>query len=145
MHSLGLLMVNHPEITQQEGEAHRWLESAAEGGSYRASIVLGILSRDGRGVPKDNAAAYRWFTVSSKQGGEPAEALLRADMKLARKILTSEQQQEAERAAQEWLSAHPNHDIFLHSDGMNYAYFPMGEVYATGQAAERADEGATTN
>jgi TPR repeat protein len=145
MHSLGLLLVNHPEINQQPGEALHWLQSAAEGGAYRSSIVLGALARDGRGVPKDEAAAYQWFTIAVKQGGPPAEKLLVADLKAARKILTAEQQTNAEQAAQIWLSAHPHEDIFIHGNEINYASFPLNEVYATGQDAQEVDKGASTN
>jgi hypothetical protein len=145
MHSLGLLLVNHPELDQQTGEARHWLESGAEGGSYRSSVVLGVLARDGRGVPKDEAAAYQWFTIAVKQGGQVAETLLRADMKLAHNTLTAEQQAGAEEAAKDWLTAHPHEDVFLSNGGSNHASFPMGEIYATGQDTQEADKGASTN
>jgi hypothetical protein len=145
MHSLGLLMVNHPEVDQRPGEARHWLETAAEGGAYRSSVILGVLARDGRGVPKDEAVAYRWFTIAVKQGGPPAEKLLANDLLVVRQVLTAEQQSEAELAAQTWLAAHPNEDIFVHGSELNLAYFPMSEVYATGQDTQQTDKGANRN
>ncbi len=145
MHSLGLLLVNHPEINHEPDEELHWLHTAAEGGAYRSSIVLGVLARDGKGGPKDEAVAYQWFTIAIKQGGQDAEKLVAADLKVARTTLTAEQQSKAELAAQTWLAAHPHEDIFLHGSEMNLAYFPMGEVYATGQDSQRVDKEASRN
>jgi TPR repeat protein len=145
MHSLGLVLVNHPEVNQQSGEALHWLQTAAEGGAYRSSIILGILARDGRGVPKDELASYQWFTIAVKQGGPAAEKLLANDLSAARKALAADQQSQAEKAALAWVDAHPHEDIYLHGDVLNLAYFPLNEVYATGQDTQQTDKGATRN
>ena len=52
MHSLGLLLVNHPELKQEAQESRTLLERAANCGSWKSSVVLGIFARDGRGVPR---------------------------------------------------------------------------------------------
>jgi TPR repeat protein len=145
MHSFGLLLVNHPELTQHSGEAVRWLQGSAEGGAYRSSIVLGVLARDGRGVPQDEAAAYQWFTIAVKQGGQAPQKLLTADLELARKTLSADQRGTAEQSAQAWLEAHPHQDIYVHGSELDYAYFPITEVYATGLDTQPADKGETRN
>ena len=43
MHSLGLLLVNHPELKPDPRKAGALLEAAANAGSWKSSIVLGIL------------------------------------------------------------------------------------------------------
>ena len=68
MHSLGLLLVNHPELKQDPQQSRTLLDMAANAGSWKSSIVLGILARDGRGVPADNKAAYFHFRVAVLQG-----------------------------------------------------------------------------
>ncbi|HYK34674.1 tetratricopeptide repeat protein [Alloacidobacterium sp.] len=145
MHSYGLMLVNHPEVGQQPGEAVHWLESGAAGGAYRSSIVLGVLARDGRSIPKDEAAAYQWFIIAVKQGGEAVEKLLAADLTLARKTLSEDQQKTAEHAATAWMSAHPHQDIYVHGSELNYAYFPLNEVYATGLDIGETDKGENRN
>jgi len=46
MHALGLLLTNHPELTDSRQEARTLLEAAAGAGSWKSSVVLGILARD---------------------------------------------------------------------------------------------------
>lgn len=145
MHSFGLLLVNHPEINQQPGEAVHCLQAAAEGGAYRSSIVLGVLARDGRGLPKNEEVAYQWFTIAVKQGGATVEKLLTADLDVAHKTLSIEQQKSAEQVAQAWMDAHPHQDVYVNGSELNFAYFPMREVYATGLDIQQTDKGATRN
>jgi len=64
---------------------------------------------------------------------------------LARKTLSADQQSAAEQAAQAWLEAHPHQDIYVHGGELDYAYFPLNEVYATGLDLDEADKGATKN
>ena len=87
MHSLGLLLVNHPELKQDPQQSLALLETAANAGSWKSSIVLGILARDGRGMPIDNKAAYFHFRVAVLQGGAEANHLMKRDIDtLAAKI-----------------------------------------------------------
>jgi TPR repeat protein len=142
-HSLGLLLVNHPDLPQSPGEAKSLLEEAAAGGSWRSSVVLGILYRDGRGVPKDTSTAYRWFTIAAKQAGSAREAYLRPDLAAARSALSIDQQRQSEDAAAQWITAHPHTDVFVLKGGREYAFFPMSEVYATELAQASSPEGAS--
>jgi len=142
-HSLGLLMVNHPELPQGVGEATALLEAAAVGGSWRSAVVLGILYRDGQGVPKDLSIAYRWFTIAEKQGGDQAQPLLRADLTAARSALSIEQQKQSESSAAQWITAYPHVDLFVVKSGPQSEFFPMDEVYATELAQINSLKGAS--
>ncbi len=142
-HSLGLLLVNHSELPQSPGEARSVLEEAAGGGSWRSSVVLGILYRDGRGVPKDIATACRWFIVAGKQGGDKTQAYVHGEIAAAKAALSGDQQQEAENSAEQWMGAHPNKDVFLNQGGSESAFFPIDEVYSTELAQVNSSTGAS--
>jgi TPR repeat protein len=142
-HSLGLLLVNHPEIPQNPGEATALLQAAATAGNWRSSAVLGILYRDGKGVPKDISSAYSWFTIAESQGGDEAKTPLRADLTAARSALSIEQQKQSENFAAQWLAANPHKDVFVLGGGSESAFSPMGEVYATELAKINSPKGAS--
>ena len=80
MHSLGLLLVKYPSLSQQPGEALDMLTEAANVGSWRSSLTLGILFRDGRYTSANLSEAYRWFLIGAQQGGLEAENLARNDL-----------------------------------------------------------------
>ena len=142
-HSLGLLLVNHPELPQRPGEAQSLLETAANGGSWRSSVILGILYRDGKGVPKDTAAAYRWFIIAGEQGGEKTQEYVRGEVATAKAVLSADQQQQAENSAEQWMGVHPNKDVFLKQGGRESAFFPIDEVYSTELAQMNSPTGAS--
>lgn len=142
-HSLGLLLVNHPELPQSPGEASALLETAANAGSWRSSVILGILYRDGKGVPKDIATAYQWFIIAGKQGGEKAQEYVRGEVARAKAILPADQQLMAENSTEQWMSAHPNTDLYLLKGGSESAFFPIDEVYSTELAQVNSPAGAS--
>jgi TPR repeat protein len=142
-HSLGLLLVNHPELPQSAGEATSLLETAASGGSWRSSVILGILYRDGKGVSKDSATSYKWFIIAGKQGGEKTREYVRGEVAAAKAALPPDQQQIAENSAEQWMGAHPNSDIFLLKGGRESAFFPIDEVYSTELAQVNSPAGAS--
>jgi len=142
-HSLGLLLVNHLELPQSPGEAQSLLEAAASGGSWRSSVVLGILYRDGKGVPKDTAAAYEWFIIAGKQGGDQTQEYVRGEVARAKAVLSTDQLQQAENSAEQWMGAHPHSDIFLLKGGRESAFFPIDEVYSTELAQMNSPAGAS--
>jgi uncharacterized protein len=132
IHGLGLLMVNHPDLPQVREEATNLLMSSAQAGYWPSSAALGVLAREGRLMPKDQKAAYRWFRIAVLQGGTPAETYVRRDLqRLASSLadITS-----ADQEAAVWLQMHPNRDLFAFTNEMNPKYFPIQEVYAVAQA-----------
>jgi TPR repeat protein len=132
IHSLGLLLVNHPALPQTEGEATNLLTASAQSGYWASSAALGILSRDGRLLAKDQRAAYRWFRIAVLQGGAPAETLLHGELQRAGAGLTDITSVEQEATA--WLQLHPNHDLFVLPNQLDAKYFPIQEVYITAGA-----------
>jgi TPR repeat protein len=138
IHGLGLLLVNHPELPQRAKQATDLLMLSAGAGNWRSSAVLGMLSRDGRLVPKDRTAAYRWYRIAVLQGGQPAETYLSHELQRMAKGLDDTASVDQEIAA--WLQLHPNHDLFIFTNQMNPKYFPIQEVYATAQAPAMDNE-----
>jgi TPR repeat protein len=132
MHGLGLLLVNHPSLRQAKDEATDALKSAASGGCWQASAVMGTLARDGRIVPKDQRAAYRWFRIAVLQGGSTAQSHLLWE--LQRLATSMAETASTEQEATAWMQMHPNHDVFVYKNELNPKYFPIQEVYATAQA-----------
>jgi TPR repeat protein len=132
IHLLSLLLVNHPDLPQNPQEATNLLLSAAAAGSWQSSVVLGILSRDGRLLPKDQNTAYRWYRIAASQGGSAAEAYLRSEMQRMASSVTNTAPTEQEAA--NWLQTHSQHDLFIYQNELNPKYFPIQEVYATAHA-----------
>ncbi len=70
----------------------------AEQGHAQAQVNLGIMSSQGRGVPKDSVQADRWYTLAASQGDDLAEKFTDH---LA-KSMTLDQLAGAQRLAREW-------------------------------------------
>ena len=51
-----------------DAEAVRWYRLAAEQGDAIAQNNLGVMYRDGQGVPQDDAEAVRWYRLAAEQG-----------------------------------------------------------------------------
>jgi TPR repeat protein len=128
IHGLGLLLANHPELPQAKEEATNLLMSSAQAGYWPSSAALGILARDGRLVPKDQSAAYRWLRIAVLQGGSPAETYVHHELQRLARALADPASTDKEAA--EWLQSHPDRDLFAFANQMNATYFPIQEVYA---------------
>ena len=63
-------------MRQDDTEATRWFRSAADQDNTLAQTLLGIMYRDGRGVPQDYAEAIRWFRLAADQGDADAQDCL---------------------------------------------------------------------
>ncbi len=70
----------------------------ANQGHAQAQVNLGIIYSQGRGVPKDNVQAYRWYTLAANQGDDLAEKF----KDHLEKSMTPTQLAEAQRLAREW-------------------------------------------
>lgn len=130
MYTLGVLLVNHPEVAQKNSdEALSLLQRAAEAGTWQSSAVLGLMLRDGRGLAhQDMGAAFRWFTIAARQGGSDAAAKTRGSLAQCRAALSAGEQEQQQQAAENWLEQHAHLDLFVF-DGVR-SQFPAGEVYA---------------
>src|ERR1700722_1161093 len=130
MHSLGLLLVNHSELTKSQQEAPSMLEAAANAGSWKSSVLLGVLARDGRGVPEDSKAAYYHFQVATLQGGEPAMRLVSNDVAMLSKKLGPTQTQVLDSKANIWYQQHHVTLLFVYRTGDKRERFPASALAA---------------
>ena len=90
-------------IRQDEKEALRWFNKAAEDGSLEAQAKLGFLYWSGRGAPKDSNKAYFWTVLARARGDRAASDLAPV---LASGMRRS-QAAAIEQQADIWLQQHP--------------------------------------
>ena len=105
-HQLGLEMIRRPDLPGSTVEALKVLEEAASDGYWRSSAVLGVLSRDGKGVTKDYKVAYYHFRVAALQGQDKAAATLAKDLGTLSSALGPEQVKEVDQEASAWVQKH---------------------------------------
>src|SRR5579863_1478266 len=103
-HELGLLLVRNPALAASPQEALELLNDAAAAGNWRSSVLLGVLERDGLGVPVDIEAAYYHFRIAKLQGGKQANQLIARDLDLLSTQLGSERTQAIDGQASQWFS-----------------------------------------
>lgn len=127
MNSLGLLLVNHPELPQAPDEAVATLQTAAEAGAWRSSAILGVLSRDGRGVPRDSELSCVWFRIAVMQGGPDAQKLVGADLAKCATSPPSLRAEENQRSV-DWLELHPHANLYIYGDKLQKEQFPIAEI-----------------
>jgi TPR repeat protein len=128
MHSLGLLLVNHPELATSQQESLSTLEAAANAGSWKSSVVLGVLARDGKGVPEDSKAAYHHFQVAILQGGDLAMRLVRNDISILSKKLGTQQTEALDENANVWYQHHHLALLFVYKSGDKRERFPASAL-----------------
>ena len=132
MHSLGLLLINHPELKPATPQESRTLlETAANAGSWKSSVVLGIMARDGRGVPVDYKTAYYHFRIALLQGGAEAEKLIMKDIQINAARIGEEESQNAVAAANTWFEHHSIPLIYVYKEGTLRRDFPMVGIALT--------------
>ena len=61
------------EFPRTSAQAAAWYRKAADQGHAVAQYNLGVLYRDGEGVPKDLAQAVAWFRKAADQGNAAAQ------------------------------------------------------------------------
>jgi hypothetical protein len=144
MHSLGLLLVDHPELEQAAHEGLAFEQTAAEAGEWRSSVLLGILARDGREGVVDRKSALLHFEIAVLQGGEQAEHLLRHDVDKLSADLAAEERSSISSAAQAWYEQHHSAQKFVVKDPKLVKYFPLpshteivGEAFTLSSASSQ--------
>jgi hypothetical protein len=131
MHSLGLLLINHPELKQEPQQSRKLLEEAARDGSWKSAIVLGIMARDGKGVPVDTRQAYFYFRVAALQGKAEAEGLVKKDLPTLQAKLGAEECRKTDSEANTWYKQHSLPLLFVYKEGTRKTDFPnAGIAYA---------------
>jgi uncharacterized protein len=124
MHSLGLLLVNHPELANSSEEGRSLLEAASEAGSWKSSVVLGALARDGKAGHLDAEDAYYEFQLAVLQGGEGARRVVANDLTVLSGRLSVEQTASLSAKAETWFEQHPMALSFVYQRGEKPTFFP---------------------
>ncbi len=106
MYSLALLFVNHPELGDRHVEAIKLLNDTANAGVWKASVVLGILNRDGKWDQPNPGAAYLHFRIASLQGGKQVETGLQREFTLLTPQVEPAELARLDAEAANWCKAH---------------------------------------
>ncbi len=128
-HQLGLEMIHMPEYSRSSNEAIKLLEEAAFDGYWKSSAALGVLSRDGKAVAKDNKLAYYHFRIAALQGGDKAAKVLANDLQTLASQLDPAQVHELDQEVNVWMQKHNRSLDFvnLHNDFANsFPAFALG-------------------
>jgi uncharacterized protein len=125
MYALGLLLVRVPDLTLPQDKPVELLREASEAGSWRASLILGVLYRDGRGVPADRKTAYYHFVLEKLQRGEPTSAPVATDLQILGGELGAAEARATEAEASAWFQKHHIPLEFVYKDGDNEGRFPL--------------------
>jgi uncharacterized protein len=124
MHLLGFLLVRNPALAKSPDEAVALLNESAAAGTWRSSVVLGILARDGNGVPASASAAYYHFRVAALQGGDEAKTFVEHDLETLSGVLGPSQTSLVDAQAQQWSQQHHMVLEFMFKEGENGTSFP---------------------
>ncbi len=76
-------------VPQDYAEAAKWYRRAAEQGERLAQYNLGIMYKEGKGVPRDIIQAYVWLSLSAMKGYPDAQKdrdLIAGQMTAAQKV-----------------------------------------------------------
>ena len=125
MHSLGLLLLNHPELARNSQESPVLLEEASEAGSWRSTVLLGVLARDGKGAAApDPETAYYKFQVAMLQGGDEARRLLANDMTVLSQKVSAQRAGQLAADAGAWYKQHRLALAFVYKKDGDSRRFP---------------------
>ena len=105
--NLGFRYANGLGVPEDEAEAVRWWQMAADQGHADAQYLLGGRYFSGEGVPQDYVQAHMWYNlVAARSTGEMRELAVRELDRVADRLPPT-QIAEAQRLAHEWDAAHP--------------------------------------
>ena len=116
MHSLALLLTNHPELADSGQEARPLFEVAASAGCWKSSIALGALARDRGRDGGGTESAFYHFQIAMLQGGEEAKRLLSHDLPALEGELTESRRNALKSEAEAWYSKHNTVFDFVFED-----------------------------
>jgi hypothetical protein len=124
MYQLGLLLEQNPKLAAHPGEATGFLNDAANSGSWMSSLLLGVLARDGKDVPRNASSAYFQFRVAVLDGGDEAERRLKSDLERLATELGADRTAEINIQAAEWRERHHAVLEFVYKAGDDETGFP---------------------
>ena len=127
-HSLGLLLVNHPDLCEPGDDARALLQEASDAGNWRSSVLLGVLERDGKGVKADVPLSYYYFRLGGLQGGAEALHLVAGDLHALEHRLAPDVQASTAAQADAWFAQHHVAMMFVFKEGDIDRNFPIAAV-----------------
>ena len=71
---LGYLYFNGKGVLQDDYEAFKWFQKAAQQGFSESYFYLGVLYSEGKVVPQDYSEALKWYKLSAETGESAAES-----------------------------------------------------------------------
>lgn len=128
-HSLGLLLVNHPELAQSDREAGDLLQEASNAGSWKSTVILGVLARQGTGP--DPPRAFYYFRIAELQGGVTAQRLVAGEIKALASKLSPADQSSIVASAGSWIESHRVPRVLVFKDEHAQPDFPLISVVAS--------------
>jgi TPR repeat protein len=127
-HQLAILLVKNPDLAASSQEVPTLLKEAAEAGEWRSSVALGLLSRDGLGVPVDSKTAYYHYRVAALQGGDEARRVVANDLDAISARLGPEQAAAIDSEAESFAANHHVALQFVNKDGARWKDYPTYAV-----------------
>ena len=128
-HQLGVVLLKRPGLATSQQEAPALLKEAAEAGEWRASVALGLLSRDGlAGAPVDPKQAYYHYRLATLQGGDEARKVVENDLEAISRRLGPEQTAAIDAGANAWFQNHHLALQFINKDGVRSREYPTYAV-----------------
>ena len=100
--NLAVMYANGWGVPQSDEEAFKWYTLAAEQGVAAAQINVGRMYAGGFGVAQDKIMGHKWFNIAATNNDATAKRFIL----FLEEIMDSEQIQEAEELAKEWLAEH---------------------------------------
>ena len=85
-------------MPQDHAEAAKWYRRAAEQGHTPAQNMLGVMYKQGEGVPENFVLAYHWYNLAAAQGNETAKE----DKTHLQNMMTAAQITEAQKLSREF-------------------------------------------
>ena len=101
---LGFIYATGRGVPQDDADAVRWWQLAADQEDAVAQYNLGVKYENGQGVAQDDVTAHVWFTLAIAGAfGEVRDAALQGRDEVARRM-ADDQVADTERRAREWTS-----------------------------------------
>lgn len=124
MFALGLLLARNPDLAKSPDEPIRLLNVSADAGFWKASMILGVLTRDGKGMPANDSEAYYHFRSAAFQGGDEAKRVLAQDLQELTERLGPAKAEVLDAKAEKWYQQHHIKLEFVYKAGESRAKFP---------------------
>jgi hypothetical protein len=128
--TLGLMHRDGKGVTQDPGQAMKWLRIAAALGDGRAMLALGRAYERGEPARHDKTKAMAWYVLAADHlpVGQDRDAALRGHYRIAY-LAPAGQVHQADKLAAKWRADLPTFAMVLRiQDGLDSFGYPVGPV-----------------